>query len=618
MSSTRPPVGPMTDEGISSEPRRSTGGSRSAEMAGVTLFFVGVAVYATWPLAKDPLSGFYGFGNDNWGGIWIARWLHKALWGPGSLGFSPELQAPMGLRLPDHAIQPIDRVFAFLFGNVDEGLFAYNLQIFLGFVLSGITCYLLVKHLTGDRLASLVGGFVYTFSPFHLALAMQYGALSSIQWVPLFVWALLRAVQKPTVRRAVIAGLSYALLAAGSYYYAWFAAWFVMLVLVGLGIWGVTKRAGVRNRTEIIDALKSTALYGGLSGLVAAAACATFVLPAFLASRDPSVVTDHGLSEAIRYSARPWMFVLPPHDNPFLGSLTRGFIQTHLFSMPVYEQGIYLGYTALGLTALALLRRRSLPQRAKKAIPFMVIGILAAGALMVGPYIPLDVRYYLRWDQPDATRHLPWIGYLMSKISGAFRFSVRAFVLLSVCLSSLAGIGFLAWTSRVRKRSTRWMMAGLTILLVFVEFANAPPHVWWPERNPDWVAAVRTLPPGSAVVDYPIATANSPRSFYYMFWQTRHGRPTLNPPITPAAQALAAAVASLDDPMTPRKLQEAGFDFVIVHTKLPPQTFPPYQPVLPDDSLPSTLGRSNPDLLVHRVLRDAVIYRVRVRSQPQP
>src|SRR5213082_1331943 len=69
----------------------------------VLTFFTAVAVVATWPLARHPLGGFYGFGNDNLGTMWVYGWLHAAYFGPSSTSFSPELQAPFGWQIPEQA-----------------------------------------------------------------------------------------------------------------------------------------------------------------------------------------------------------------------------------------------------------------------------------------------------------------------------------------------------------------------------------------------------------------------------------------------------------------------------------------------------------------------------------
>jgi hypothetical protein len=96
-----------------------------------------------------------------------------------------------------------------------------------------------------------------------------------------------------------------------------------------------------------------------------------------------------------------------------------------------------------------------------------------------------------------------------------------------------------------------------------------------------------------------------------MFWQTKYRRANTNPSADPEAQALAGQIAQPDDPAAGAALHRAGIDYAVVHTRLPPQTTVPYQPQLPDDSLPRDAGALNP--WFHAVARtpDAVVYRIR-------
>ena len=231
--------------------------------------------------------------------------------------------------------------------------------------------------------------------------------------------------------------------------------------------------------------------------------------------------------------------------------------------------------------------------------------------MTVGPYIPLERGYWRNWQMLDATSHVPSLGWLMFELGPVFRFFTRAFVLVSACLALLAAIGFarlarLPWMTRGRSVA----LAVLAIALIGFEFSNAPPHVWYSADKPPWVDAVRRLPAESSVVDYPIAPAFTPRSLYYMFWQTKHRRQTANPYVDPEAAAFSASVATIDDPATGQALRQRGMDYVVVHTRLPSQTRVPYQPQLPDDSLPADAGSLNPWLALAERTADAVIYRV--------
>lgn len=602
-----------------SRPRAAWRRSRGALLESflVVLFFTTVAVFATWPLAIHPLGGFYGFGNDNWGGIPYLGWLHDAYLGPGDPSFDPEFQVPFGLEIPEHAMQPIDRLLSLLFGGFEQGLGTYNAQIFSSFVLAGCTMYLVARYLTGSRLSALIAGFAFTFSPFHLSLAMQYNALASIQWIPLYLLALIVLLRSGRKRDAALTGAAFALVALTSYYYAWYLGWFTMIVAVYFVVASSlrVRRLGRSIRPEAAHFFRLAVSRTAIAGAVAIALATPFlVISARGAAEAGSEVIEHPITEAVRYSARPWMFFVPPHDNPIVGERVRPWVLQHIFESPVYEQSIYLGYTALALVIAALWRRRrgaDLSERALFARGLLLAGALAGLLIMMGPYLPLERAYWRNWQTPDATAHIPSLGWLMYELGPVFRFFTRAFVLVSACLALLAAIGFarlerLRWMTPLRRTA----LGVLAIGLMALEYTNAPPHVWYSADRPAWVEAVRRLPAGSSVVDYPVPAAFTPRSLYYMFWQTKHRRDTANPPVIPEAATLAATVASPDDPAAGEALHRAGVDYAVVHTHLPSQTRPPYQPPLPDDSMPADAGSVNPWFRVVARTPDAVVYRV--------
>jgi hypothetical protein len=578
----------------------------------VVAFFTAVAAYATWPVAVHPLGGFYGFGNDNLGGIWAYGWLHDAYFGPQSTSFTHDLQAPFGWEIPQQAFQPADKAFALVFGGPGEGLAAYNAQIFLSFVLAGCTMYVLARYLTGSPLAAAVAGFVFTFSPFHLAQGMQYGALASIEWLPLFLLALLVCLRRPSLRQAVLVGGAFALVTATSYYHAWFLAWFALIVVA---VYGVRLALRARRAHELSGAAVQRFVWlaasrASVALLVTVVLLAPFLIVSAQARSEHAASLSHPLTEAIRYSGRPWMLFVPPHDNPVFGPHVRSWVQVHLYENPLIDQSIYIGYTVLALALFGLFAGW-VAQRAPAFTRF----VLATGAVtglvfVMGPYLPLDRDYWRLWAEPDTTRHLPSLGRLMFELAPEFRFFSRAFILVSLCLAALAALGFARLERRFRTPAPRIVLAVAAIGLVGLEFTNAPPHVWAAEKQPPWVGAVRGLPEGASVVDYPIASLNSPRSLYYLFWQRRHRHPTFNPIESSSSQQLAAQIGSPDDVATGRALHNAGIDYAIVHTDLPPQTRPPYQPALPDDSMPPNAGAINPWLQPVGRTRDAVVYRI--------
>jgi hypothetical protein len=475
--------------------------------------------------------------------------------------------------------------------------------------------YALARYLTGNRGASLLGGLIFTLSPFHLAMAMQYPAMACLFPIPLLVLALVHALRTQRLRDAAWAGAALALVWVTSYYYGWFATWFVLVALITAGVVGLCH--GGRQR-KIVSTLRNGTRFVVTRGAVMGATFLMITVPLLFnlissVLRHPNQYTRLQSDLAIN-AVRPWMYILPPHDNPLFGPLTRDKIQSHLGILPVYEQSVYLGVVAVAfaLVALALYRRASRTYR--NAVLPLLAGAMFCGLLTLGPSIPLNVFSVSAWTTPSQHAHITGPNSLLFDLSQNYRYYGRAFIFVSVVLASLAAVGFSLVS---RPLMSRFGHRGPQVLLILaaagvvLEFTNLPPRHFVNLSSPPWLAAVRALPKKAVIIEYPDATYSSPRSLQYIYWQTREGHATVNPPETPQSQAF---MSSLDDPnsfLAGKKLSKAGVDFVVVHTRLASPTFPPYQPAWPSDQLPRSAGRNNPWFSFCRSTSDAVIYRVR-------
>lgn len=86
----------------------------------------------------------------------------------------------------------------------------------LGFLLAALTMALWARRIYGNRWAVLLAVAAYTFAPFHLVNVYVRGdSLSefwAFVWYPLILWALACAAERATLRRIILAALSYAAL----------------------------------------------------------------------------------------------------------------------------------------------------------------------------------------------------------------------------------------------------------------------------------------------------------------------------------------------------------------------------------------------------------------------
>jgi hypothetical protein len=584
-------------------------GRRMAVPAMLTGLYLAGGLLVTWPVAANLNGAFFGFGNDNLGGIWNFWWWGYAADNGLDPSRSPFLSAPFGFDLAALPVQPWERYLGQYLTQAFGEVAAYNLIILASFPLAGLFTYLLANYLVKDKLAAAIAGGIFAFSPFHLGMAMNYPALSSVQFVPLFFLFLARAMFERKPRYIVGAVLTFGLMAAGSYYYAYYAIPIVLVLLVAYGVrYRRSVAAGVRRLAGAFRTPRGLAK--SVPIVVASGAVLAFLvsrpLQLYLENRDTYV---RPLSEAVRYSARPWAWFTPGLDHPVYGDDLVRFYYAHLHDAPSYEQALYLGYIPLALAVLGLwigLRR----PRLRRGAAFAGILGLCGVIITLGPFLPLSTDYYASWAQEGGDAKLPLPGLLLFELAPTFRFFARAqvFVVLALALAAAVGV---VWLIR---RFPGWPAAAMVALVVVgvtFEYADRPPArvVEVGDTPPvyEWLA---DQPGRFIVAEYPMTLPASPRAFYYQFWARKHQKPLVNQQNDPDATAAFDSVKDIADPATSTVLARLGVRYAILHTKLPPATYPPYQPVLPYDGLPRDLVKDYPQLQLVKRLPDAEVYRV--------
>ena len=169
--------------------------------------------------------------------LWGLWWTKNAVLHGLNPYWTDFLFYPMGTSLVFHAYPLTYGLLSLPFQLLMEGVSglvaALNSIIFLSFVLSGFGAYLLASHVTGSRLSSWVAGVIYAFIPFH-SLNRVTLHLLAIECIPFTILSLLRLSEKPTVGRAILVGLCFALTYYSSLEYA-------LYLFMFSGIWIVYK-----------------------------------------------------------------------------------------------------------------------------------------------------------------------------------------------------------------------------------------------------------------------------------------------------------------------------------------------------------------------------------------
>jgi hypothetical protein len=529
-----------------------------------------VAAIVTWPLVVDPLGGAVGHpGNDVWNHLWGYHWVASTL-RAGELPLRTSLMAfPQGGRLFF-----IDTFGALLTLPVQWGagtVAAYNAAVFGAFVAAGLAAWAFARHVVGwshgpgpvADTAAIVAAVAWASSA-HL-IAQAYNGITETLLAgtfPLAVLAVMRLLERPGWRRALVAATAMAVCVAANGYQGIFAAIGSVLVLIG---W-------VPTRVDRVD-WSRVPTAAGLAAVVAVGAVAP-VLLRFSASlegddamvrRDPEFVWDslveHNITDVLS-GFRPGRVYSPDL------SATTG---EHLLIVT------YLGWALLLLAAVGLWRMR----RWRDRLPWLLwIGTFYL--LMLGPYLHVAGAYVTVADRQVP---LPFLALfdavpLFQRVSHPFR------------LVMPVQLGLAVLAARALADAPAWLRAAAPAL-VLAESLLASPAPWPLPRAdteiPAYTAVLRDDPVPGAVLDLPIGVPNLERAVY-LYWQSAHGRPSpysLNEPVpallarSPLTQAVLVAEGSRIDRLPPvlpqldlvvagRALAAQGVRYVVVHEPLYP------------------------------------------------
>lgn len=180
------------------------------------------------PCLKNIANFLIGPPEDNMQHFWDIWWFNKALSEPDiALSFSNYIYYPEGSSLLLHAFSFYNLFISLFLMPIFNRVIVYNLLILHSFLLSGIGAFLLTRYLTKNSWASLIGGFIFAFSPFHFAHALHHLPISSIQFIPFFVLFFIKAIKNNSKRDLFLAGLFFFLNSISSWYYFFFAICFI-------------------------------------------------------------------------------------------------------------------------------------------------------------------------------------------------------------------------------------------------------------------------------------------------------------------------------------------------------------------------------------------------------
>lgn len=461
----------------------------------------------TWPWVAHPGSRLFTDSGDGYQNVWNMWWVNRAVTGLHQLPWHTTLlHHPHGTTLLGQTMNPFNGFVGIVLLRFMPLVGAFNLMVVFSFVATGVTAFWLCRFFCRRYPPSLIGGFVVTFSAFHLSKTLGLMQLVSLEWVPLFVLLWWRLLTQPRVRLAVGAAVTLLLVLLCDYYYLLFCVVAGAVILVHLWRQGRVK----------LDR-RSSAVFVVVAGLLTVPLPAALVLSNL---KDPmsgghpsqssdllSPVLDGGYWRFARLTRFYW------------GSVRTG----------VAESTVYLSITVTAVLAVAVAVRKRLGPHAK----FWLIFAAAAAVLSLGPALVIhgtDTGIPLPFALLRAA--IPLLDYNVEPQRIMVMTTVAAAVLVALVLSRLD-------PSRRRDRLVMVLVgAGLV-----VELWPAPPPLT-PVKRPAYVAALQHLPPGGVIDDAAVTNGAIDKSLQ-LYDQVLDGKPLAFGYISRTPATVAAADTDL-------------------------------------------------------------------------
>jgi hypothetical protein len=369
----------------------------------------------------------------------------------------------------------------------------YNLLIFHTFVVAGLGAFCLIRYLTGDFKASLLGGFIFAFNPSHFAHALHHLTIASIQFIPFFILFFIKTSREKSKTNIFLAALFMTLNALCDWNYLVYDLIFIFLGSLYL-LW--------RRRAQAWEALTRQSririIWIPVLALLFLAPLIVPMISAAIGRTFFKILPGHDI-----YVADFFSFFVP---HPYHLFAANGLIQkiNNAFTGNDWEKTAYLGIFNLLLIGFAA---RHIWKQARKY--FLGLGAFMILAMGVSPHflghpLPLPMPYRL-------IKALPFF----SQARNPSRIIVYAYLFLAI-LTAFSLRHFLSgMQTKVRGRMV-WVAIFLPVFLDFYAADTALTSVVLPpcyaviQKDPALNFGILELPRDSA---------------RYMMYQTMHGIP---------------------------------------------------------------------------------------------
>jgi hypothetical protein len=446
--------------------------------------YMTLSVVMLWPAVQRLSTHLIGNDVDVWINPWSDWWIEKALREGHSLFFTNLMFYPQGITLFFHSFSYFNTAVAFILRPLLGTLGAANTTVLIAHVLSGYGVFCLTRYVTHSSKAAFFAGLVYAFFPYRLGES-SHPVIVSTEWIPFYLLYLIRCVRENRLRFSLLSTLFLILTALSSWHLFLFA---ILLSLIYLGYVVAVERRYLSKQVFVKLLLIGALTLIVLSPLLLPMLRELLTGPQAYYQAEPGGAKGNDLLG----------FILPAQFHSVWGQLVA----------PIYDRiqrpPIYLGFTALGLTLLAIWRDW---RRAR----FWVILLGITMFFSIGPN--------LQFNGQVIAGPLPWSEWVARLVRHPFRLNV----LLGLALAVASGLGLAQLLDRLGRQRSAWPWVAVTaaaFILLFEYLAVPFPTI--PAVVPDFFVQLVTQPNRGAILSLPMGRQPSKPTVFY---QTVHGWP---------------------------------------------------------------------------------------------
>lgn len=461
--------------------------------------YIVAAIVSTYPLILNLGSFLPGQPND----AFVYMWNIWNFWNQISLDGNPfqtvNVMYPIGANLFFHTYAPLISVIGFPFVN--------NLPLFLGVLiitsvfLCGLSSYLLLYKITGNKIASFVGGLCYLMSPVLNSFieSQHYYFLFSSIFYPVGIYNIIKYKESENKKYLFYVAILFWLVISIDYYST---VLFSMLVFIFF---------------ILSVKIKFKNIFSYLSIFLVSIIIPFVLLFKFEENFKEFVNHKQQTNTSSSCNANLAGFVIPSENNFTLGKLSNYINVKNDISVNLDTPSYFVGWGILVLSLVVVLKKRKTKYVGNVAIIFFVFLLLSLGTnIKFGNYLILDGIF------------TPFYYFLKIPIIRLIDCPIRFPIILSLCISILIAV-LISGHKRIKT-------AAVVILILLVVEYGIKNVNYSSTEVPKVYKLIKLENNNKTVLEMPSGITESKSAFGYdwsiqalhskqMYWQTIHNKP---------------------------------------------------------------------------------------------